>query len=185
MNASEEFVRVIKYLFGEELAEGEEFKEKYKKVLCKNKTTGRYGDCDSVKQLMLYIRKKMRESGYAPNCPLPETFNVDDEKQYKEIVIEGMENQSKFKEAFPETYKKEKSLNKLEYQTDGWNYKGIDYQIEDWIYKKRGDYHCYYNQLDHYLSHLASIIAKEGENGKMGNNIKGIKKIQEELNCKM
>lgn len=120
--------------------------------------------------------------GYAPNYKLPEIFenNELDYNKYREAVIEGMRN-SKFEKLFPETYTYEFKRNKLEYDTDGWNYNKMDYQEEDWICKKRGSYHCYYNQLDHYLSHLLSVIRKNSEMG----NCQGIEPVRMELKQKI
>ena len=179
----EEFIDAMRYLFGEEFVKNEKFTEKYKKVLKRDdELKGRYGDCDSVKQLMLYIRKNMRKYGYAPNYKLSEIFgnNELDYNKYREAVIEGMHN-SKFEKLFPETYTYEFKRNKLEYDTDGWNYNKMDYQEEDWICKKRGSYHCYYNQLDHYLSHLLSVIRKNSEMG----NCQGIEPVRMELKQKI
>lgn len=179
----EEFIDAMRYLFGEEFVKNEKFTEKYKKVLKRDdELKGHYGDCDSVKQLMLYIRKNMRKYGYAPNYKLPEIFenNELDYNKYREAVIEGMRN-SKFEKLFPETYTYEFKRNKLEYDTDGWNYNKMDYQEEDWICKKRGSYHCYYNQLDHYLSHLLSVIRKNSEMG----NCQGIEPVRMELKQKI
>lgn len=179
----EEFIDAMRYLFGEEFVKNEKFTEKYKKVLKRDdELKAHYGDCDSVKQLMLYIRKNMRKYGYAPNYKLPEIFenNELDYNKYREAVIEGMRN-SKFEKLFPETYTYEFKRNKLEYDTDGWNYNKMDYQEEDWICKKRGSYHCYYNQLDHYLSHLLSVIRKNSEMG----NCQGIEPVRMELKQKI
>lgn len=179
----EEFIDAMRYLFGEEFVKNEKFTEKYKKVLKRDdELKGHYGDCDSVKQLMLYIRKNMRKYGYAPNYKLSEIFenNELDYNKYREAVIEGMHN-SKFEKLFPETYTYEFKRNKLEYDTDGWNYNKMDYQEEDWICKKRGSYHCYYNQLDHYLSHLLSVIRKNSEMG----NCQGIEPVRMELKQKI
>lgn len=179
----EEFIDAMRCLFGEEFVKNEKFTEKYKKVLKRDdEIKGHYGDCDSVKQLMLYIRKNMRKYGYAPNYKLPEIFenNELDYNKYREAVIEGMHN-SKFEKLFPETYTYEFKRNKLEYDTDGWNYNKMDYQEEDWICKKRGSYHCYYNQLDHYLSHLLSVIRKNSEMG----NCQGIEPVRMELKQKI
>lgn len=166
----EEFTSAIKIVFGKEFAENEEFLMRYNAVCARNNPNdpnkpkiGKYGDSDSSKELMLFLRKEMRERQLAPDIELPDIWCNKKicEKKYCNEVIKAIEEKSpKYSELFPETKEYERHQKFLQYCTDGWNYKGSKWEKNDWIYEVRGAYHCYYNELDHYLTYMVGLIRR-------------------------
>ena len=152
----------------------------YNKVLEKrekNKDDCRtYGDDPTTIELMLYIRKLMREEKLIPDVPLK--FYIQSEPVTIKETINNFNNfiehdgkntswlTKEYKKRFPKSYGSEPESHLSEYDIDGWDYSEyqkrnpLDADIE-WLFKFKDKlYHIYYNELDHYLTHLVGVIRK-------------------------
>ena len=206
-NSSEEFSNdfkeTIKVIFNE--TEGSEW---YKDFLCKlkkltekdDKKVGYYGCSIGTIELMLFIRKRMRDEGLAPDIALENnSFKKRDRLHYIKKYC------PKFCNLFPRTCECEENHKKLlNYYEDGWNYTDIRYSCEDWIKilpvkqkdKTEKEYltHLYYNELDHYLSNCVSRLKNEYVKNEDDSNYKetnrpfserGLLCIREEIKQKL
>ena len=137
---------------------------------------GKYGDDPTTIELMLYIRKLMREEKLIPDVPLK--FYIQSEPVTIKETINNfnnfIENDGKntswltkeYKKRFPKSYGSEPESHLSEYDIDGWDYSEyqkrnpLDADIE-WFFKYRAKIgHIYYNELDHYLTYLVGTIRK-------------------------
>lgn len=184
---SNDFKETIKVIFNE--TEGsewyKEFEEKFDKITKEDdKIIGDYGCSIGTMELMLFIRKRMRDEGLAPIISLISDISIKGKKHYN-YIIDCMRNCSpQFIDKFPETYnidiKKRKCSKKgkeianynLSYDVDGWNYTNIQYNCEDWMKymsvqqqhqkpAKKYVTHFYYNELDHYLTYYVGLIKQQ------------------------
>lgn len=167
---SNDFKETINVIFNE--TEGSEW---YKDFLCKlkkltekdDKKVGYYGCSIGTIELMLFIRKRMRDEGLAPDIALENnSFKKRDRLHYIKRYC------PKFCNLFPRTCECEEKYD-LNYKVDGWNYTDIKYSCEDWIKilpveQKDKDNsvkeyltHLYYNELDHYLTNCVSKLKNE------------------------
>lgn len=185
----EDFKETIKVIFNEtEDSEWyKEFEKKFNKIKDEDdEIIGKYGCSIGTMELMLFIRKRMRDEGLAPIISLISDIPIRSKKHY-DYIIDCMRNCSlQFIDKFPETYnidiKKRKCSKKgkeianynLSYDVDGWNYTNIQYNCEDWMKymsvqqqhqkpAKKYVTHFYYNELDHYLTYYVYLI-KVGKN---------------------
>ena len=202
---SNDFKETIKVIFNEtECSEWyKEFEKKFNKIKDDDdEIIGKYGCSIGAMELMLFIRKRMRDEGLAPSIILENNELEKNSKEHYNFIINSIENYSrKFIERFPCTYNtdihkkraciiKEKydvSYN-LIYDYDGWNYENLINQnpekiklnSEDWITKER---HLYYNELDHYLTYYVGLIKRliKGQAKQMSCQDPGLKEIKREI----
>ena len=158
----------------------------YNKVLEKREENkddcGKYGDDSTTIELMLYVRKLMREEKLIPDVPLK--FYIQSEpvtiketiKNFNNFIENDGKNKSwltkEYKKRFPKSYGSEPESHLSEYDIDGWDYSEyqkrnpLDADIE-WLFKYRAKIgHIYYNELDHYLTYLAGAILENAINKK-------------------
>lgn len=157
---------------------------------------GEYGDDPTTIELMLYIRKLMREKKLIPDVPLK--FYIQSESVTKEnfknfIVLDGKNRSwltTEYEKRFPISYdsepeshfrhhKSEPESYKWAYFDDEWDYSKYQNEISfdadiEWLFEfKDRLYHIYYNELDHYLTHLVGVIRKNtSDRSRHGVNIK-------------
>lgn len=86
-----------------------------------------YGDSKQAREIMLIIRKKMRENGLAPN-----------EKLVKDKEYTACE---KYPENFRDRYGEVIAVDKGHYKEDGWSYNVDEYEDEDWTIKSGKNVH--------------------------------------------
>lgn len=158
---------------------------------------GEYGDDSTTIELMLYIRKLMREKKLIPDVPLKFYIQSEPvtEENFKKFIVRDGKTRSwlteEYEKRFPESYKSEpeshfgphkseQESHKWAYLDDGW-YDYSEYQKEnsldadiEWIIKINNKFsHIYYNELDHYLTHLVGVIRKNTcDRSRQGVNIK-------------
>lgn len=151
---------------------------------------GEYGGNPTTIELMLYVRKLMRENKLIPDVPLK--FYIQSEsvtiENFKNFIVHDGKNRSwlttEYEKRFPESYESEPESHfgphKLEpefhlkgYSEDGWDYSkylednSLNADIE-WLFEIEGRIgHIYYNELDHYLTYLVGAIL---EGAKLKNN---------------
>lgn len=166
----EDFKETIKVIFNEnEVSEWyKEFEKKFNKIKDEDdEIIGKYGCSIGTMELMLFIRKRMRDEGLAPLVSLDGVSLRG--KKHDENIIKYMENNSPyFMKIFKDAYEDNVKRNKLKYSIDDWNYNEIKYSNVDWMKMKickKGNYitHYYYNELDHYLTYYVYLI-KVGKN---------------------
>lgn len=135
----------------------------------------KYGCSKCSMELMLFIRKKMRDVGLAPSdIKLGEYIYKKGTKEHYDLIMRSMKESKRFIELFPNTYecdlnkiiayKKKKNEREIVqydigYADDGWNYEIIKHELSvyDWI---QGNTHLYYNELDHFLTHYVGNIKR-------------------------
>ena len=190
----EKFEKTIEDVFEEDIwKKDEKIKSLYKKVIEKRGKAkddcGKYGDDSTTIELMLYIRKLMREIKLIPDVPLEKCIQskpVTIESLKKFIVHDGKTRSwltTEYKERFPISYDSEPESHSWDYLDDGWDYS--EYMKKDpskadieWIFKFNKKFiHIYYNELDHYLTYLVGAIRN---NNTRDGSRKGVK-IKEDL----
>ena len=148
----------------------------YNKVLEKREENkddcGKYGDDSTTIELMLYVRKLMREEKLIPDvslkiCIQSESLTIDNLKKF--VVLDSKTRSwltTEYKERFPISYYSEPESHIFDYGDDGWDYSeyqkenSLDADIE-WIIKIKNKFsHIYYNELDHYLTYLVGAIRR-------------------------
>lgn len=148
----------------------------YNKVLEKREENkddcGNYGDDSTTIELMLYVRKLMREEKLIPDvslkiCIQSESLTIDNLKKF--AVLDSKTRSwltTEYKERFPISYYSEPESHIFDYGDDGWDYSeyqkenSLDADIE-WIIKIKNKFsHIYYNELDHYLTYLVGAIRR-------------------------
>lgn len=194
----EKFEKTIEDVFGKDRWKDEELLNKYKKVIEQREENlkngkkaedgcGKYGDDPTTIELMLYIRKLMREEKLIPDVPLK--FYIQSEsvtiENFKNFIVHDGKNRSwlttEYEERFPISYRSEPESHfgphnsetesdKWDYLDDGWDYsKYLEENSlnadKEWFFEikgKRGHNdrlgHIYYNELDHYLTFLVYAI---------------------------
>ena len=199
---SNDFKETIKVIFNE--TEGsewyKEFEEKFNKIKDEDdKMIGKYGCSIGTMELMLFIRKRMRDEELAPSIILENNKLKRDSKEHYNFIINSIEEYSpKFIEKFPYTYNtdihkkrawfmKEKydvSYN-LSYDYDEWNYENlinqnpekIKFNSEDWITTNKQQ--LYYNELAHYLTYYVGLIKQQAT--VMRDKAPGLNEIKGEI----
>lgn len=189
------FEETIKEIFGED--GWNDVERLYNKVIEKREESeddcGEYGDDPTTIELMLHIRKMMRENKLIPSVPLKiciqsESLTIENLKKF--VVLDGKTRSwltTEYKERFPISYYSEPESHIWDYFDDGWDYSkyqkensldSLDADIE-WLFEfKNRPVHIYYNELDHYLTHLVGAIRKNKKNDR----IKQGAHIKEDLN---
>jgi len=159
MKLEDAFEFTIKHVFGEEVLGSEDLRKRYTKIQGSKETYGKYGD-DAAIDLMLYLRKLMRDRNLVPNIRMDENM-----EEFINKNIRGKDNwlTEEYKNRFPQSYDSEPDSHfDGDYDVDGWNYENADItdRETEWIgdYKKYKNTHYYYNQLDHYLTYLVDRI---------------------------
>ena len=184
ISVEEKFKETIIKVFGKKIWDEEKFKGLYDNVIKKRDEIlnngkaedgcGEYGDNPTTIELMLYVRKLMREEKLIPDVPLK--FYIQSEPVTIKETINNfnnfIENDGKntswltkeYKKRFPKSYGSEPESHLSEYDIDGWDYSEyqkrnpLDADIE-WLFKYRAKIgHIYYNELDHYLTYLVGAI---------------------------
>ena len=153
---------------------------------------GKYGDDSTTIELMLYIRKLMREEKLIPSVPLEnyiqsQPLTIENLKKF--VVLDGKTRSwltARYKKEYPISYDSEPESHSWDYFDDGWDYSkyleenSLNADTE-WFFefKDRFDHkvrlsHIYYNELDHYLTYLVYAIRtnKICDRSKKGVNIK-------------
>ena len=182
-SVEEIFEKTIKKVFGKKIWDEEKFKRLYDNVIKKREENlkngkkaedgcGRYGDDPTTIELMLYIRKLMREEKLIPDvslkiCIQSESLTIDNLKKF--VVLDSKTRSwltTEYKERFPISYYSEPESHIFDYGDDGWDYSeyqkenSLDADIE-WIIKIKNKFsHIYYNELDHYLTYLVGAIRR-------------------------
>lgn len=209
-DVEKKFKETIEIVFGPDSWKDKELLNKYNKVIKKRDEIlnngkaedgyGGYGGNPTTIELMLYVRKLMREKKLIPDVPLK--FYIQSEsvtiENFKNFIVHDGKNRSwltkEYEKRFDESYKSEPESHfgphnlepesqKWDYLDDGWDYSkyqkenSLDADIE-WLFEsKDGLYHLYYNELDHYLTYLVGAILR----GKSCDGIKQGKNIKEDL----
>lgn len=140
---------------------------------------GKYGDDSTTIELMLYIRKMMRENKLIPSVPLinyiqSQPLTIED---FNNFIEHDDKNRSwltkEYKKRFPISYGSEPESHLDEYHEDGWDYSEyqkrnfLDADIE-WFFQDNAKIgHIYYNELDHYLTYLVGTIRKNKKNDRI------------------
>lgn len=191
-SVEEKFKETIIKVFGKEIWDEEKFKRLYDNVIKKRDEIlnngkaedgyGKFGGNPTTIELMLYVRKLMREEKLIPDVPLK--FYIQSEpvtiketiNNFNNFIENDGKNKSwltkEYKKRFPKSYGSEPESHLSEYDIDGWNYSEyqkrnpLDADIE-WLFKYRAKIgHIYYNELDHYLTYLAGAILENAINKK-------------------
>lgn len=199
-SVEEIFEKTIKKVFGKKIWDEEKFKRLYDNVIKKREENlkngkkaedgcGRYGDDPTTIELMLYIRKLMREKKLIPDVPLKiciqsESLTMDNLKKF--VVLDGKTRSwltTEYKERFPISYYSEPESHIWDYFENGWDYSkyqkenSLDADIE-WLFEYKGKLdHFYYNELDHYLTYLVYVIRTNKPSDRIGQG----KNIKEDL----
>lgn len=139
-----EFEEVCNYLFGWD----DELKKLYKEVLVYNGNYDQYGGCDASIQLMKYIRKKLSELKLVAENTKD---NFDDWKNNR-----GQFFTDNFLKLVLESEHIEPNEIKQYIEKD----KLYSYECDQWKYEN-GEVHYYYNELDHYITHMVGNIIKK------------------------
>lgn len=197
-SVEEIFEKTIKKVFGKKIWDEEKFKRLYDNVIEKREENkddcGQYGDDSTTIELMLYIRKLMREEKLIPDVPLKFYIQSEPvtEENFKKFIVRDGKTRSwltkEYEKRFDKSYKSEPESHigdhlddKWDYLDDGW-YRYSEYQKEnsldtdiEWIIKINNKFsHIYYNELDHYLTYLVRAIRKNNkcDSIRQGKNIK-------------
>lgn len=195
-SVEEIFKETIIKVFGKEIWDEEKFKRLYDNVIKKRDEIlnngkaedgyGEYGGNPTTIELMLYVRKLMREKKLIPDVPLK--FYIQSEpvtkKNFKKFIVQDGETRSwlttEYEERFHISYDSEPESHSTEYFENGWDYSkyqkenSLDADIE-WLFEYKGKLdHIYYNELDHYLTYLAGTILRgiPCDKSKRGDHIK-------------
>lgn len=179
-SVEEIFEKTIKKVFGKKIWDEEKFKRLYDNVIKKRDEIlnngkaeddcGTYGDDPTTIELMLYIRKLMREEKLIPDVPLEiciqsKFLTIDNLKKFFKCDVKTIDwLTEEYEKRFPESYKSEPESHMREYLVDGWDYSEYlkknpsKTDIEWFIKLNKKVYHLYYNELDHYLTYLVGAI---------------------------
>jgi hypothetical protein len=153
---------------------------------------GKYGDDSTTIELMLYIRKLMREEKLISSVPLEnyiqsQPLTIENLKKF--VVLDGKTRSwltARYKKEYPISYDSEPESHSWDYFDDGWDYSkyleenSLDADTE-WFFEFKDRFghkvrlsHIYYNELDHYLTYLVYAIRtnKTCDRSKKGVNIK-------------
>lgn len=190
-SVEEIFEKTIKKVFGKKIWDEEKFKRLYDNVIEKREENkddcGQYGDDSTTIELMLYIRKLMREEKLIPDVPLKFYIQSEPvtEENFKKFIVRDGKTRSwltkEYEKRFDKSYKSEPESHIGDYLDDGW-YRYSEYQKEnsldtdiEWIIKINNKFsHIYYNELDHYLTYLVRAIRKNNKRDgiRQGKHIK-------------
>ena len=196
MNTKDEFMSAIKVMYGNNEKEfiktwaiTEAFLEK-----AKNEEKGKYGDCDSLRNLLILIRREMVRLEFAPKKGIPRRFNdgIEKGKEHTEILI-GENEDTKYSQMFRKAYMQE-CENANGKEPEYWSYSddGLDYskhrelnnknciQIKDNDWITNNNKHYYYNQYDHWISYMAGAIVQGNQMFKTNKN-SGLKEIRAKI----
>lgn len=191
------FKETIEIVFGEDSWKDEELLNKYNKVIKKRDEIlnngkaedgyGKYGGDPTTIELMIYVRKLMREKKLIPDVPLKDYLHGKPltEEEFKDFIKQDGETRSwltkEYEKLFHESYESEPESHSTEYFENGWDYSkyqkenSLDADIE-WLFEYKGKLdHIYYNELDHYLTYLVGAIlrGKSRDGSTYGVHIKG------------
>jgi hypothetical protein len=209
ISVEEKFKETIIKVFGKKIWDEEKFKGLYDNVIKKRDEIlnngkaedgcGEFGDNPTTIELMLYVRKLMREEKLIPDVPLEiciQSKSLPINKLKKFVMFDfktiGWLTEE-YEKRFPESYKSEPESHMREYLDDGWDYseylkKNPSKADIEWFFKfNKKISHLYYNELDHYLTYLVGAIlvgAKSRYKTKKNNTPDGIrqgKNIKEDL----
>lgn len=190
--AEKEFIFTIIVLFGVEVINNEfinnynclkncDVCSYFKNNECKKvKDDYPLGGCPVAKNLMIYLRGKMKEQKYI--SAIDEKLEVMNQNDF---VSKNMTQ--KFIEKFPFTYIYELhviiKLHDLSFSFDGWDYENTEFINDSSYVKTRTKIkHYYYNELDHWLTYMVGRISRGIENYKF--NEVGFKFIRKEIGIK-
>ncbi len=173
-SVEEKFRETIEKVFEEDRWEGIE--PLYNKVIEKRKEAkddcGEYGDDPTTIELMLYIRKLMREEKLIPDVPLEiciqsKSLKIKDLKKFVMFDVKAIGWLTKeYEKRFDKSYESEPESHMREYLDDGWDYseylkKNPSKADIEWFFKfNKKISHLYYNELDHYLTYLVGAIRR-------------------------
>lgn len=181
------FKETIKEVIRKDIWNDDKLERLYKKVIEKrDDDCGKYGDDPTTIELMLYIRKLMRENKLIPDvslkiCIQSESLTIENLKKF--VVCDGKTRSwltTEYKERYPISYDSEPESHIWDYFDDGWDYSkyqkenSLDADIE-WLFQFKNRLgHIYYNELDHYLTYLVGAIRNNNtrDGSKKGVNIK-------------
>ena len=184
------FKKTIEDVFRKDIWEDKELLNKYKKVIEKREKNkddcGEYGDDPTTIELMLYIRKLMREEKLIPDVPLEiciqsKSLKIKDLKKFVMFDVKAIGWLTKeYEKRFDKSYESEPESHMREYLDDGWDYseylkKNPSKADIEWFFKfNKKISHLYYNELDHYLTYLVYVIRtnKPSDLIQKGKNIK-------------
>ena len=179
------FKGYIEKIFGKDCLK--EIEPLYKKVIenrDNNVKFGEFGDDPATIELILYLRKIMRQKKLVPTEKLLKGKSLTYDNYLEFIENDGKVRSwltEEYKKRCPYSYESEPKSHIDDYKEDGWNYleylnqnnQNYDYDIE-WFYVEKNEVgHIYYNELDHYLTYLLGAIRRGmPEKIKQGKNIK-------------
>ncbi|WP_314007477.1 hypothetical protein [Lancefieldella parvula] len=198
----DKFEKTIEIVFGEDILKDKELLDRYENVIEKREENlkngkaedgcGKYGDDSTTIELMLYIRKLMREEKLIPSVPLEnyiqsQPLTIENLKNF--VVLDGKTRSwltARYKKEYPISYGSEPESHSWDYFDDGWDYskyleenslnadKEWFFEFEDKHGHKDRLGHIYYNELDHYLTYLVYALRtnKKCDRSKKGVNIK-------------
>lgn len=179
------FKGYIEKIFGKDCLK--EIEPLYKKVIenrDNNVKFGEFGDDLATIELILYLRKIMRQKKLVPTEKLLKGKSLTYDNYLEFIENDGKVRSwltEEYKKRFPYSYESEPKSHIDDYKEDGWNYleylnqnnQNYDYDIE-WFYVEKNEVgHIYYNELDHYLTYLLGAIRRgKADRIRQGENIK-------------
>ena len=185
----EEFEKTIERVFGKDCLK--DIEPLYNKVIenrDNNVKCGRYGDDPATIELILYLRKIMRQKKLVPTKKLLKGKSLTYDNYLEFIENDGKVRSwltEEYQERFPCSYESEPESHINDYKDDGWKYseylnqnnQNYDYDIEWFYVGKNVVGHIYYNELDHYLTYLLGAIRKGYPNVRISQG----KNIQKDL----
>ena len=198
MTMKNEFMSAIKVMYGNNEKEfiktwaiTEAFLEK-----AMREEKGKYGDCDSLRNLLILIRREMVRLKIAPNGKTPKEFNdgIESRQDHTKIIIDK-NKETEYSKMFKESYKQE-CRNANDENPWSYDFDNLDYskhgdssnknciQIEDNDWITNNNKHYYYNQYDHWISYMAGAIVKGNQKFKTNKN-SGLKEIRAEILTKI
>jgi len=133
---------------------------------------GKYGDDPTTIELMLYVRKLMREKNLIPDVPLKiciqsKFLTIDNLKKFFKCDVKTIGWLTKeYEKRFHKSYESEPESHMWDYLVDGWDYseyleKNPSKADIEWFFKiNKKISHLYYNELDHYLTFLVGAIRR-------------------------
>lgn len=133
---------------------------------------GKYGDDPTTIELMLYVRKLMREKNLIPDVPLEiciqsKFLTIDNLKKFFKCDVKTIGWLTKeYEKRFHKSYESEPESHMWDYLVDGWDYseyleKNPSKADIEWFFKiNKKISHLYYNELDHYLTFLVGAIRR-------------------------
>ena len=179
-SVEEIFEKTIKKVFGKKIWDEEKFKRLYDNVIKKRNEIlnngkaedgcGTYGDNPTTIELMLYVRKLMREEKLIPDVPLEiciqsKFLTIDNLKKFFKCDVKTIGWLTKeYEKRFHKSYESEPESHMWDYLVDGWDYseyleKNPSKADIEWFFKlNKKISHLYYNELDHYLTYLVGAI---------------------------